>query len=133
MLSLIPEIDRGSLGSRFIFQLHCREIHTVHSIRGAFLISTCLRIYNGQVDSSSTNAIYVGHDRTRNIPSFIDGGMDGELHPYEILYVVSINDAQVTTLSADRASRTSGIQLLQTPHITPMASMSPRLLFPAQR
>ena len=33
-------------------------------------------------------------------------------YPYEILYVVSINDAQVTTLSADRASRTSGIPVL---------------------
>ena len=43
---------------------------------------------------------------------FRDGGLNGELHPYEILYIISINDAQVTTLSADRASRTSGLSVI---------------------
>ena len=43
---------------------------------------------------------------------FREGGLEGELHPFEILYLVSINDAQVTTLSADRASRTSEIPVL---------------------
>ena len=44
--------------------------------------------------------------------AFKEGGLDGQLHAYDMLYIVSINDAQVSILSADRAARTSGIPVI---------------------
>ena len=113
MLSLIPEIDRGVLwvaGSSFGFIAERSTQYTQFEE----LFSSPLA-YQSTMDRSILIALMQSMWDTTEPETylpFIDGGMDGELHPYEVLYVVSINDAQVTTLSADRASRTSGIPVL---------------------
>ena len=113
MLSLIQEIDRGVLwvgGSSFSFIAERSTQYTQFEE----LFSSSLS-YESTMDRSIIIAlmqsIWDTTEPETYLP-FVDGGMEGELHPYEILYVVSINDAQVTTLSADRASRTSGIPVL---------------------
>ena len=74
------------MGGRLIFQLHCREIHTVYPIEELSHL-LCLRIYNGQIDNYCTYAIYV--DTTSlNIPSLVDGGWRGNYIPtrYSMLF-----------------------------------------------
>ena len=44
---------------------------------------------------------------------FHQGGLDGKINPYGLLYIVSINDAQVSILSADRAARTANLVNLE--------------------
>jgi len=113
MLSLIPEIDRGVLwvaGSSFGFIAERSTQYTQFEE----LFSSPLA-YESTMDRSILIALMQSMWDTTEPETylpFIDGGLEGELHPYEVLYVVSINDAQVTTLSADRASRTSGIPVL---------------------
>lgn len=113
MLSLIPEIDRGVLwvaGSSFGFIAERSTQYTQFEQ----LFSSPLA-YESTMDRSILIALMQSMWDTTEPETylpFIDGGLEGELHPYEVLYVVSINDAQVTTLSADRASRTSGIPVL---------------------
>ena len=113
MLSLIQEIDRGVLwvgGSSFSFIAERSTQYTQFEE----LFSSSLS-YESTMDRSIIIALMQSMWDTTEPETylpFVDGGMEGELHPYEILYVVSINDAQVTTLSADRASRTSGIPVL---------------------
>ena len=43
---------------------------------------------------------------------FTEGGMDGEITPFRVLSIISINDAQVPKLSSDRAARTAGMTVL---------------------
>ena len=113
MLSLIPEIDHGVLwvaGSSFGFIAERSTQYTQFEE----LFSSPLA-YESTMDRSILIALMQSMWDTTEPETylpFIDGGLDGELHPYEVLYLVSINDAQVTTLSADRASRTSGIPVL---------------------
>ena len=113
MLSLIPEIDRGVLwvaGSSFGFIAERSTQYTqFEELFASFLA------YESTMDRSILLALmqsmWDATEPETYLP-FRDGGLGGDLHPFEILYVVSINDAQVTTLSADRASRTSGIPVL---------------------
>ena len=113
MLSLIPEIDRGVLwvaGSSFGFIAERSTQYTQFEDLFASPLA-----YESTMDRSILIALMQSMWDTTEPETylpFIAGGMDGELHPYEVLYVVSINDAQVTTLSADRASRTSGLPVL---------------------
>ena len=115
MLSLIPEIDHGVLwvaGSSFGFIAERSTQYTQFEE----LFSSPLA-YESTMDRSILIALMQSMWDTTEPETylpFIDGGLDGELHPYEVLYLVSINAAQVTTLSADRASRTSGIPVLAT-------------------
>ncbi|MFL2952037.1 MAG: hypothetical protein ACJZ67_04730 [Candidatus Thalassarchaeaceae archaeon] len=113
MLSLIPEIDRGVLwvaGSSFSFIAERSTQYTQFEQ----LFSSPLA-YESTMDRSILIALMQSMWDTTEPETylpFINGGLDGELYPYDVLYLVSINDAQVTTLSADRASRTSGIPVL---------------------
>jgi len=113
MLSLIPEMDRGVLwvaGSSFSFIAERSTQYTQFEE----LFSSSLA-YESTMDRSILIALMQSMWDTTEPETYLpfrDGGLEGELHPYEILYLVSINDAQVTTLSADRASRTSGIPVL---------------------
>ena len=113
MLSLIPEMDRGVLwvaGSSFSFIAERSTQYT--QFEGLFSSSLA---YESTIDRSILIALMQSMWDTTEPETYLpfrEGGLEGELHPYEILYLVSINDAQVTTLSADRASRTSGIPVL---------------------
>lgn len=113
MLSLIPEMDRGVLwvaGSSFSFIAERSTQYT--QFEGLFSSSLA---YESTMDRSILIALMQSMWDTTEPETYLpfrEGGLEGELHPYEILYLVSINDAQVTTLSADRASRTSGIPVL---------------------
>jgi hypothetical protein len=113
MLSLIQEIDRGVLwvaGSSFGFIAERSTQYTQFEELFASPLA-----YESTMDRSILLALmqsmWDATEPETYLP-FRDGGLEGELHPFEILYLVSINDAQVTTLSADRASRTSGIPVL---------------------
>ena len=113
MLSLIPEMNRGVLwvaGSSFSFIAERSTQYT--QFEGLFSSSLA---YESTMDRSILIALMQSMWDTTEPETYLpfrEGGLEGELHPYEILYLVSINDAQVTTLSADRASRTSGIPVL---------------------
>ena len=113
MLSLIPEMDRGVLwvaGSSFSLIAERSTQYT--QFEGLFSSSLA---YESTMDRSILIALMQSMWDTTEPETYLpfrEGGLEGELHPYEILYLVSINDAQVTTLSADRASRTSGIPVL---------------------
>jgi len=113
MLSLIPEIDRGVLwvaGSSFGFIAERSTQYTQFEELFASPLA-----YESTMDRSILLALmqsmWDATEPETYLP-FREGGLEGELHPFEILYLVSINDAQVTTLSADRASRTSGIPVI---------------------
>ena len=114
MLSLIPELDRGVLwvaGSSFSFIAERSTQYTQFEQ----LFSSSLA-YESTMDRSILLALMQSMWDTTEPETYLpyrDGGLEGELHPYEILYLVSINDAQVTTLSADRAARTSGIPVME--------------------
>lgn len=111
MLSLIPEIDRGVLwvaGSSFSFIAERSTQYT--QFEELFAVS-----YTSTMDRSILLSLMQSMWDTTEPETYLpftDGGLNGNLHPYELLYIVSINDAQVTTLSADRASRTSDIPVL---------------------
>ena len=113
MLSLIPEMDRGVLwvaGSSFSFIAERSTQYTQFEE----LFSSSLA-YESTMDRSILLALMQSMWDTTEPETYLpfrEGGLEGELHPFEILYLVSINDAQVTTLSADRASRTSEIPVL---------------------
>ena len=110
MLSLIPELDRGVLwvaGSSFSFIAERSTQYTQFEQLFASPLA-----YTSTMDRSILLSLMQSMWDTTEAETYLpfrDGGLDGELHPFEILYIISINDAQVTTLSADRASRTSGI------------------------
>jgi hypothetical protein len=113
MLSLIPEMDRGVLwvaGSSFSFIAERSTQYTQFEQ----LFSSPLA-YESTMDRSILLALmqsmWDATEPETYLP-FREGGLAGELHPFEILYLVSVNDAQVSTLSADRASRTSEIPVL---------------------
>ena len=113
MLSLIPEMDRGVLwvaGSSFSF---IAERSTQYTQFEELFASSLA--YESTMDRSILLALMQSMWDTTEPETYLpfrEGGLEGELHPFEILYLVSINDAQVTTLSADRASRTSEIPVL---------------------
>ncbi|MCH2427847.1 MAG: hypothetical protein MK168_00745 [Candidatus Thalassarchaeum sp.] len=113
MLSLIPEIDRGVLwvaGSSFNFIAERSTQYTQFEQLFASPLA-----YTSTMDRSILLALMQSMWDTTEPETYLpfrDGGLNGELHPYEILYIISINDAQVTTLSADRASRTSGLSVI---------------------
>ena len=44
---------------------------------------------------------------------FHSDGLEGMVHPFEMLYLTSMNDFQVSTLSCDRAGRTAGLSNLE--------------------
>ena len=113
MLSLIPEIDRGVLwvaGSSFNFIAERSTQYTQFEQLFASPLA-----YTSTMDRSILLALMQSMWDTTEPETYLpfrDGGLNGALHPYEILYIISINDAQVTTLSADRASRTSGLSVI---------------------
>ena len=113
MLSLIPEIDRGVLwvgGSSFSFIAERSTQYTQFEQLFASPVA-----YESTMDRSILLALMQSMWDTTEPETYLpylDGGLDGDLHPYEVLYLVSINDAQVTTLSADRASRTANIPVM---------------------
>ena len=113
MLSLIPEMDRGVLwvaGSSFSFIAERSTQYTQFEQLFASPLA-----YESTMDRSILLALMQSMWDTTEPETYLpfrEGGLEGELHPFEILYLVSVNDAQVSTLSADRASRTSEIPVL---------------------
>ena len=113
MLSLIPELNRGVLfvaGSSFSFIAERSTQYTQFEMLFGHEMaypstndrSILLALMQSMWDSTEAETYL----------AFREGGLDGQLNPYEILYIVSMNDAQVSILSADRAARTSGIPVI---------------------
>ena len=113
MLSLIPEIKRGVLfvaGSSFSFIAERSTQYTQFEL----LFGNDLA-YPSTNDRSILLALMQSmwdSTEAETYLAFREGGLNGQLHSYDMLYIVSINDAQVTILSANRAARTSGIPAL---------------------
>ena len=51
----------------------------------------------------------MGFYRWRDFPTFRESGFEDLLKPFDMFYLTSMMDAQVTTLSADRAVRTGNV------------------------
>jgi len=122
MLSLIPELDRGVLfvaGSSFSFIAERSTQYTQFEVLFGHEMaypstndrSILLALMQSMWDSTEAETYL----------AFREGGLNGKLNPYEMLYIVSINDAQVTILSADRAARTSGIPVVDNSTYHPYA------------
>ncbi|MDP6562485.1 MAG: hypothetical protein QF377_01795, partial [Candidatus Thalassarchaeum sp.] len=122
MLSLIPDLNRGVLfvaGSSFSFIAERSTQYTQFEV-----------LFGHEMAYPSTNdrsillalmqSMWDSTEAETYLP-FREGGLNGQLNPYEILYIVSINDAQVTILSADRAARTSGIPVVDNSTYHPYA------------
>ena len=113
MLSLIPEIKRGVLfvaGSSFSFIAERSTQYTQFEL----LFGNDLA-YPSTNDRSILLALMQSmwdSTEAETYLAFREGGLDGQLYSYDMLYIVSINDAQVSILSADRAARTSSIPAL---------------------
>ena len=113
MLSLIPEIKRGVLfvaGSSFSFIAERSTQYTQFEV----LFGNDLA-YPSTNDRSILLALMQSmwdSTEAETYLAFREGGLDGQLYSYDMLYIVSINDAQVSILSADRAARTSSIPAL---------------------
>ena len=114
MLSLIPELNNGVLfvaGSSFSFiaerstqltqfeELFASPIGYPSTNDRSILIALCQSMW----DATEPETYLPFHQ----------GGLDGKLNPYGLLYIVSINDAQVSILSADRAARTANLVNLE--------------------
>ena len=110
MLSLIPELNNGVLfvaGSSFSFIAERSTQYTQFEL----LFGSPLA-YPSTNDRSILIALCQSMwDATEpeTYLAFREGGLDGQLNDYEVLYIVSINDAQVSILSADRAARTADL------------------------
>ena len=113
MLSLIPELNRGVLfvaGSSFSFIAERSTQYTQFELLFGHEMaypstndrSILLALMQSMWDSTEAETYL----------AFREGGLNGQLNSYEILYIVSMNDAQVSILSADRAARTSGIPVI---------------------
>ena len=114
MLSLIPELNNGVLfvgGSSFSFIAERSTQYTQFEELFGSVIA-----YPSTNDRSILIALcqsmWDATEPETYLP-FRGGGLDGKLNQYEILYIVSINDAQVSILSADRAARTANLVNLE--------------------
>ena len=113
MLSLIPELNRGVLfvaGSSFSFIAERSTQYTQFEL----LFGNDLAYPSTNDRSILLSLMQSMWDSTEaeTYLAYREGGLNGQLNAYEMLYIVSINDAQVTILSADRAARTSGIPVI---------------------
>lgn len=115
LVALSPDIDRGVFwvgGSSFstmiersthYYQFELVFSHTVsypERIDRAILISVAQQLW----DSTDPETYF----------PFITNGYEDVLGPNQVLMIDSVNDAQVSMLSSDRAGRTAGVPILST-------------------
>jgi len=113
ILGMIPEVDRGVLwvgGSSFTHQIERSTHYRTFELLFAESIAYPSRMDRGLM-IAALQSIWDVTDAETYLP-FHENGLEGLVLPFEVLYITSINDFQVSTLSCDRAVRTAGIQNL---------------------
>ena len=119
LMAMIPEIGWGTLwvgGTSFTHQVE-RSTHygssTNSSIFFQILSSTAsLPSRNDRaVAIALLQSVWDSTDGETYLP-FRSEGLDGIIDPFDMFYLSSMMDAQVTTLSADRAARTGQVPII---------------------
>ena len=113
MLATTPGMDRGVLwvgGSSFTHQVERSTQYTQFEELFANEIAYPSR-NDRAVLIAQMQSMWDTTDAESYLP-FIEEGFEGKTQPFEVLYISSVNDAQVTILSTDRAVRTAGLSNL---------------------
>ena len=110
LMSMIPEVDRGVLwvgGSSFTHQIERSTHYTTFELLFTESIAYPSRNDRG-ILIAMLQSIWDVTDAETFLPHH-NNGIEGLIHPFEMAYITSMNDFQVSTLSCDRAARTAGI------------------------
>ena len=113
MLATTPGMDRGVLwvgGSSFTHQVERSTQYTQFEELFANEIAYPSR-NDRAVLIAQMQSMWDTTDAESFLP-FIENGYEGMTQSFEVLYISSVNDAQVTILSTDRAARTAGLSNL---------------------
>ena len=114
LMAMVPEVDRGVLwvgGSSFTHQIERSTHYTSFDILFSEVIAYPSRNDRGLM-IAAMQSLWDSTDAETFLP-FHNEGLEGMVHPFEMLYITSMNDFQVSTLSCDRAVRTAGLGNLE--------------------
>ena len=114
LMSMVPEVDRGVLwvgGSSFTQQIERSTHYITFEMLFAESIAYPSRNDRG-IMIATMQSIWDSLDAETFLP-YHENGIEGLIQPFQMLYITSMNDFQVSTLSCDRAVRTAGIQNLE--------------------
>ena len=114
LMSMVPEVDRGVLwvgGSSFTHQIERSTHYTTFEILFTEDVAYPSRNNRG-ILIALLQSIWDSTDAETFLP-YHQSGIEGMIHPFEMAYITSMNDYQVSSLSCDRAVRTAGITNLE--------------------
>ena len=110
LMSMVPEVDRGVLwvgGSSFTHQIERSTHYTTFEILFTEDVAYPSRNNRG-ILIALLQSIWDSTDAETFLP-YHQSGIEGMIQPFEMAYITSMNDSQVSSLSCDRAVRTAGI------------------------
>ena len=119
LLAMVPELDWGVLwvgGTSFTHQVERSTHYGCEENPGEFyqLLSSPISLpkrFDRAIAIALLQSIWDSTDGETFLP-FHQTGLEGYLEPFDMFYLSSMMDAQVTTLSADRAVRTAGVAVV---------------------
>ena len=119
LLSMIPELEWGVLwvgGTSFTHQVERSTHYGSDEYPGVFfqLLSSDLSLpsrMDRAICIALLQSIWDSTDGETFLP-FRESGFEDLLEPFDMFYLTSMMDAQVTTLSADRAVRTGNVPVI---------------------
>lgn len=119
LLAMVPELEWGVLwvgGTSFTHQVERSTHYGSEEYPGEFfqLLSSDLSLpsrIDRAISIALLQSIWDSTDGETYLP-YRETGLDGMLEPFDMFYLTSMMDAQVTTLSADRAVRTGNVPVV---------------------
>ena len=119
LLALVPELEWGVLwvgGTSFTHQVERSTHYGSEEFPGQFfeLLSSEISLpsrLDRAVSIALLQSIWDSTDGETYLP-FREAGFEDKLEPFDMFYLTSLMDAQVTTLSADRAVRTGNVPVV---------------------
>ena len=119
LLALVPELEWGVLwvgGTCFTHQVERSTHYGSEEFPGQFfeLLSSEVSLpsrLDRAVSIALLQSIWDSTDGETYLP-FREAGFEDKLEPFDMFYLTSLMDAQVTTLSADRAVRTGDVPVV---------------------
>ena len=119
LLALVPELEWGVLwvgGTSFTHQVERSTHYGSEEFPGQFfeLLSSEVSLpsrLDRAVSIALLQSIWDSTDGETYLP-FREAGFEDKLEPFDMFYLTSLMDAQVTTLSADRAVRTGDVPVV---------------------
>ena len=114
LMSMVPEVDRGVLwvgGSSFTHQIERSTHYTTFELLFGESIAYPSRNDRG-IMIAAMQSLWDATDAETFLP-YHENGLDGLIQPFQMVYITSMNDFQVATLSCDRAVRTAGLANLE--------------------